>query len=115
MFEVGTVCVKLAGRDAGKKCVVVEEHKDGFVVIEGETRRRKCNIRHLEPVGEVKVSKGASHDVVMKALGFKPKEAKPRKAAAKPTAHASRKKPTHKAEHAEHKAEKKAEKKKAKK
>lgn len=92
MFEVGTVCVKTAGRDAGMKCVVVEAAKEGIVIIEGETRRRKCNVRHLEPVGEAKVKVGASHSEVMKALGLKERESKQRKPAAKPSAHASRKK-----------------------
>jgi large subunit ribosomal protein L14e len=94
MFEVGTVCVKLAGRDSGKKCVVIEAPKDGIVVIEGETRRRKCNIRHLYATGEsAKVKAGANHAEVMKALGLKEKESKVRKPAAKPSAHASRAKP----------------------
>jgi large subunit ribosomal protein L14e len=90
MFEVGTVCVKIAGRDAGKQCVVIEAAKDGIVVIEGETRRRKCNVRHLEPTGEAKVKAGASHAEVMKALGLKEKETKSRKPAAKPSAHTKR-------------------------
>jgi len=95
MFKIGTVCVKTAGRDAGKQCVVVEAPKEGFVVIEGETRRRKCNVRHLEPLGKtVDVKSGATHDAVMKALGLEARKSKARKAAAKPAKHASRKKPT---------------------
>ena len=91
MYEIGTVCVKIAGRDAGKKCVIVEAAKDGFVMIEGETRRRKCNVRHLEMLKEeVKVKSGASHAEVMKALGLEAKEAKSRKPATKPNAHANR-------------------------
>lgn len=90
MFEIGTVCIKTAGRDAGKQCVVIEAAKDGIVVIEGETRRRKCNVRHLEPTGEVKVKSGASHAEVMKALGLTEKEKKARKPAAKPSAHVKR-------------------------
>lgn len=93
MFGVGTVCVKIAGRDAGLQCVVIEEPKDGIVLIEGETRRRKCNIRHLEPTGEVKVKAGASHAEVMKALGLTEKATKTRKPAAKPSSHAKRVKP----------------------
>jgi large subunit ribosomal protein L14e len=91
MYEVGTVCVKIAGRDAGKQCVIVEAAKDGIVVIEGETRRRKCNVRHLELLDkEVKVKAGASHAEVMKALGLEAKENKAPKPAAKPNAHANR-------------------------
>ena len=49
MFEIGRVCVKTAGRDAGKYCVVLSEMKDSMVLIDGQTRRRKCNVSHLEP------------------------------------------------------------------
>jgi ribosomal protein L14E/L6E/L27E len=34
MFKVGTVCVKIAGRDAGKSCVVVEELDKGMVLVD---------------------------------------------------------------------------------
>jgi len=43
----GRICVKTAGRDAGLKCVIVDVLDDKFVLIDGETRRRKCNILHL--------------------------------------------------------------------
>jgi len=69
MFDVGRICVKLAGRDANKVCVVIDIIDDKFVLIDGQTRRRKCNIMHLEPLKQkVKISKKASHDVVVKEL-----------------------------------------------
>ncbi len=69
MFEVGRICVKLAGRDAGKQCVIVEELGNGLVMIDGQTRRRKCNVRHLEPTEQtVELKKGASHAEVKSAL-----------------------------------------------
>ena len=87
MIEIGRVCVKLAGRDAGKKCVVIDILDHRMVLVDGETRRRKCNIMHLEPLKEViKVSKNANHHDVCKALGVESKESKPRKAAEKPKA-----------------------------
>ncbi len=49
MFEVGRVCVKIAGRDANNYCVVVKKLDDNYVIIEGNVRRRKCNIKHLHP------------------------------------------------------------------
>ena len=52
MIDIGRVCIKLAGRDAGKKCVIVGILDDKTVMIDGETRRRKCNILHLEPLKE---------------------------------------------------------------
>lgn len=65
MIEIGRLCLKIAGRDAGRKCVVVDILDDKFVTIDGNVRRRKCNVAHLEPLSEViKISKGASHDSV---------------------------------------------------
>lgn len=67
-MKVGTICLKLAGRDAGRVCVVVGTEGD-FVVIDGATRRRKCNPLHLEPVGkELKIRENAAHDIVVKEL-----------------------------------------------
>ena len=69
MIEIGRLCVKLAGRDAGKTCVVVDIVDKNTVLIDGQTRRRKCNLLHLEPLKEtVDVKKGASHDEVAKAF-----------------------------------------------
>jgi large subunit ribosomal protein L14e len=123
MMEVGRLCIKTAGRDAGKKCVIVEVMDEKFVMIDGETRRRKCNVRHLEPLTEtIKLSKGAAHTSVIsefKKLGMEITATKPRKAAEKPTKTraADRKKlepkeekPKAKAEKAKPKAEGKLEK-----
>ena len=69
MFDVGRICVKLAGRDANKVCLVVDVLDENYVMIDGQTRRRKCNIIHLEPLEQkIKISKKASHDVVVKEL-----------------------------------------------
>ena len=38
MFQVGRLCIKIAGRDAGKKCVIVSVLDDVFVLIDGEWR-----------------------------------------------------------------------------
>ena len=83
-FDIGTVCVKIAGRDAGKTCVVVDTLEGGFVLVDGDTRRRKVNVKHLEPTGTVEVKKGASHETVMTALGKEPRAEKKRAATTKP-------------------------------
>jgi large subunit ribosomal protein L14e len=64
------VCIKLAGREAGKKCVIVEVHDKNFVSISGEgIRRRKCNIKHLEPLDQViKIKKDSSEADILKSL-----------------------------------------------
>lgn len=87
MLKIGQVCVKIAGRDAGKKCVIVDIIDNNYVLIDGETRRRKCNVMHIEPLDKtVDIKKGASHADVAKAvsalkwkiLETKKKPAKPR-------------------------------------
>ena len=54
IIEPGRVCIKLAGRDAGKPVVITKIIDDKTVMIlSGERRKgqkeRKCSIRHLEP------------------------------------------------------------------
>jgi len=69
MIEIGRIYVKTAGRDAGLKCVIIDILDDKFVLIDGETRRRKCNILHLEPLNQVvKIKKNANHEEVSKVL-----------------------------------------------
>jgi large subunit ribosomal protein L14e len=80
MLEIGRICVKIAGRDAGKKAVVVDVLDEPYVLIDGETRRRKCNVKHLEPLNEtIDMSKNATHAEVLKALGLKERKKKAKK------------------------------------
>ncbi|MCP3681160.1 MAG: 50S ribosomal protein L14e [bacterium] len=90
MIKIGLVCVKLAGREAGKKCVIVEIIDDSFVTIDGQVKRKRCNIRHLEPLKDVvKIKdKASTADVAaeLKKLGIevttsktKPKTDRPKK------------------------------------
>ena len=52
-IEVGRVCVKIAGREAGEKCAIVEIIDENFVEVVGEAvKNRRCNISHLEPTEE---------------------------------------------------------------
>lgn len=87
MIQVGSLCVKIAGRDAGKTCAVVNVIDKNFVTIDGATRRRRCNISHLMPLNQsLDIKQDASHDEVeqaFKAAGLdvhntKAKESKPR-------------------------------------
>ena len=53
VFEPGRVCVKIAGRDAGKISVIVDIIDENFVVVEGpKVKRKRCNIAHLEALPE---------------------------------------------------------------
>ena len=69
MLEVGRLCVKTAGRDAMKHCVVVDVIDANYVLVDGNTRRKKVNKGHLEPLGKVlDVKKGADTKTVQKAM-----------------------------------------------
>jgi len=72
--EVGRVCVKLAGREAGRKCVVVDVIDRNFVLVTGPVKvsgvkRRRVNVGHIEPIDvKVSIKKGDDDDVVAEAL-----------------------------------------------
>ncbi len=74
MFETGRICMKTAGREAGKYCVVVNKIDKEFVLITGpkivtNVRRRKCNVKHLEPIPlKIAISKNASDEEIIKAF-----------------------------------------------
>lgn len=82
MIDIGRLCIKIAGRDAGAYCVVVDKVDDNFVLIDGNVKRKRCNISHLEPLEEVlDIKKGASTAAVheaMKKLKIKVKTTKPK-------------------------------------
>jgi len=73
-IEVGRICVKLSGRETGKKCVVVDVVDKNFALVTGPkgvtgVRRRRTNVDHLEPTSEMlELKKGAPDDEVEKAL-----------------------------------------------
>lgn len=69
MFEIGRFCIKIAGRDAGKRCLVIDVMDGHNVMIDGETRRRKCNLRHLEPLDKmVEINKNAPHTEIIRVF-----------------------------------------------
>ncbi len=69
MLEVGRLCVKIAGRDAGKECVILDLQDNKFALIDGATRRKKVNLAHLEPLDRViEIEKNASHAKVAAAF-----------------------------------------------
>ena len=73
-IEVGRVCVKTSGREAGHKCVVVELIDKNFALVTGPkevtgVKRRRVNISHVEPtVDKINVDRGATDEDVAKAL-----------------------------------------------
>lgn len=54
MIEIGTICIKMVGRERGKYCVVVKKVDRNFVLVTGPkaltgVKRRRANVIHLQP------------------------------------------------------------------
>jgi large subunit ribosomal protein L14e len=73
-IEVGRICVKVAGRESGRKCVIVDVMDKSFVVVTGPkkvtgVKRRRVNINHVAPLEDiVQVKRGASDEEVTQML-----------------------------------------------
>ncbi|MEM0026868.1 MAG: 50S ribosomal protein L14e [Ignisphaera sp.] len=73
-IEIGRICVKIAGREAGRKCVIVDIIDENYVLITGPKqvsgiKRRRCNINHIEVLDKkIEIQRGASDEEVAKAL-----------------------------------------------
>jgi large subunit ribosomal protein L14e len=74
IIEIGQICVKTTGREAGLKCVVVDVIDKNFILVTGPkkvngVKRRKVNIKHIEPTKDkLTISKGATDEEVTEAL-----------------------------------------------
>ena len=73
-IEIGRICVKIAGREAGKKCIIVDTIDKNFVLVTGpkvlsKVKRRRANIKQLEPTDEkVEIEKGAEDKEIEKQV-----------------------------------------------
>jgi large subunit ribosomal protein L14e len=68
-IEVGRICVKTAGREAGEKCVIIDIIDDKFVEVVGiSMKNRRCNIKHLEPIDQSIKIKNEDIDEIKKQL-----------------------------------------------
>ncbi len=73
-IEVGRICVKQAGRENKKKCVVIDVMDKSFVLVTGPkkltgVKRRRVNLNHLAPLEDkIDVKRGASDEEVTQAL-----------------------------------------------
>ena len=79
VFDVGRVCMKITGREAGKYCVVLktagEKGKEkAFVWVTGPklltgVKRRRCNVEHLEALPyRMEIKEDAGEEEVVDAL-----------------------------------------------
>ena len=73
-IEIGRICTKIAGREIGRKCIIVDLIDKNFILITGPKKitgikRRRANVSHVEPTTEkIKIERGANDDDVAKAL-----------------------------------------------
>lgn len=73
-IEVGRICVKTSGREAGKKCVIADVIDKNFVLITGpksinKVKRRKSNVNHVEPTPDkIEIKRGAADEEIVQAL-----------------------------------------------
>ncbi len=69
-MDVGRICVKLTGREAGSRCVIVDVVDRNYVIVTGPlevtgVRRRRVNMSHLQPLDEViEISRNASDEEI---------------------------------------------------
>lgn len=73
-IEVGRICVKQAGREIGKKCVVIDVMDKSFILVTGPkkltgVKRRRVNLNHVSALEDkIEVKRGASDEEVTQAL-----------------------------------------------
>ena len=74
VIQIGRIIVKTNGREAGKKGVIIDVINPNYVLVAGPkpltgVRRRKCNIRHIEPTDKVlSLKRDASDEDVLAAV-----------------------------------------------
>ena len=83
MLDIGRVCIKNSGREKGQVVVIIDIIDDKFVLVDGNARRKRCNIKHLDPLTKnISIEKNAPGEEVrgqLSALGYNVKENKIKK------------------------------------
>lgn len=73
-IEVGRVCIKLKGRESGRRCVIVDIVDRNYVLVTGPeeltgVRRRRVNTDHLDPLDEkIEIRRNATDEEVKAEL-----------------------------------------------
>lgn len=70
VYDIGRLCVKTMGREAGHYCIIVDIIDKNYLLIDGlKVRRRRVNFNHIEPLADtVDIKKGAKHEDVEAAI-----------------------------------------------
>ena len=73
-LEIGRVCMKVVGREAGKYCVIVKNINKSFAEVSGPRvltgiKRRRVNITHIEPTQyAIEIKENASDEEILAAF-----------------------------------------------
>lgn len=70
VYDIGRVCIKTMGREAGNYCVIVDIIDKNYLLIDGlKVRRRRVNYKHIEPITDtINIKKGVKHEDVEAAI-----------------------------------------------
>ena len=73
-IEIGRVCAKTAGREAGRRCVIIDLVDRNSVLVTGPSsltgvKRRRANLKHLELTEfKIEIDRGSEDKEVLKAI-----------------------------------------------
>jgi large subunit ribosomal protein L14e len=73
-IQIGRICIKTKGREAGKKCIIIDIIDKSFLLITGPkalsgVKRRRVNLNHVRPLDELlQISKGAEDEEIMRVI-----------------------------------------------
>ena len=70
-MDIGRVCLKVQGREKGKRCVVIDVIDRNFVIVTGPgVKRRSVNMNHILPLDEtISIQRNATDEEVNSQLG----------------------------------------------
>ena len=70
VYDIGRVCVKTMGREAGNYCIIVDIIDKNYLLIDGlKVKRRRVNYNHIEPTTDmIEIKKGAKKKDVEDAI-----------------------------------------------
>lgn len=70
-MDIGRVCLKVQGREKGKRCVVIDVIDRNFVIVTGPgVKRRRVNMNHVIPLDEtISIQRNATDEEVISLLG----------------------------------------------
>lgn len=74
LLDAGRICMKIAGREAGRYCVVLKNVNKSFVLVTGPkiltgVKRRNANVSHLEATPyKIEVTENSSDEDIVSAM-----------------------------------------------